>query len=54
MRGKQLRRFGTLADDARVTRTAAALEGNGIRAIRAANAAESKRILRYTWLRRRH
>jgi hypothetical protein len=39
------RRFGTVADDARVTRTAAALEANGIRALRAANAAEAKRIV---------
>jgi hypothetical protein len=36
------RRFGTTADDARVTRTAAALEANGIRALRAATAAEAK------------
>jgi hypothetical protein len=33
------RRFGTVADDARVTRTAAALEANGIGVLRAANAA---------------
>jgi hypothetical protein len=39
------RRFGTVADDARVTRTAAALEANGIRALRAANAAEAKPIV---------
>jgi hypothetical protein len=39
------RRFGTAADDARVARTAAALEGNGIRTIRAADAAEAKRIV---------
>ena len=39
------RRFGTVADDARVTRTAAALEANGIRALRAADAAEAKRIV---------
>jgi LUD domain len=39
------RRFGTVADDARVTRTAAALEGNGISVLRAANAAEAKRIV---------
>src|SRR5437763_1565314 len=39
------RRFGTVADDARVTRTADALEANGIRALRAANAAEAKRIV---------
>jgi hypothetical protein len=39
------RRFGTVADDARVTRTAAALEANGIRVLRAANAAEARRIV---------
>jgi len=39
------RRFGTVADGARVTRTAAALEGNGIRVLRAANAAEAKGIV---------
>jgi hypothetical protein len=39
------REFGTVADSERVARTAAALEGNGIRAIRAANAAEAKRIV---------
>jgi LUD domain len=39
------RRFGTAADDARVTRTAAALEDNGIRVLRAANAAEAKPIV---------
>jgi hypothetical protein len=39
------RRFGTLADDERVTRTAAALEANGIRVLRAANAAEAKRVV---------
>jgi hypothetical protein len=39
------RRFGTVADDARVTRTAAALEANGIRVLRAANPAEAKRIV---------
>ncbi len=38
-------RFGTVADDARVTRTAAALEANGIRALRAADAAAAKRIV---------
>jgi hypothetical protein len=40
-----LRRFGTLADDALVTRTAAALEANGIQAIRASSAEEAKRIV---------
>ena len=39
------RRFATPADDARVTRTAAALEANGITVIRAANSAEAKRIV---------
>jgi L-lactate utilization protein LutC len=39
------RRFATVADDARVTRTAAALEANGIGALRAPNAAEAKRIV---------
>jgi hypothetical protein len=38
-------RFGTLADDAWVTRTAAALEANGISVLRAADAAEAKRIV---------
>jgi hypothetical protein len=39
------RRFGTAADDARVRRTAAALESNGITVLRAADAAEAKRIV---------
>ena len=39
------RRFGTAADDAHVTRTAAALEGNGIGVLRAADAADAKRIV---------
>jgi L-lactate utilization protein LutC len=39
------RRFGTAALDDRVTRTAAALEANGIGVIRAADAAEAKRIV---------
>src|SRR2546427_9126678 len=39
------RRFGTLADDVRVRRTAAALEANGIRVLRAADAADAKRIV---------
>ena len=39
------RRFGTVADDARVTRTAAALEAHGIRVLRAGNAAEAKQIV---------
>src|SRR3989475_2275795 len=39
------RRFGTLATDGRVRRTAAALEANGISVLRAADAAEAKRIV---------
>jgi hypothetical protein len=39
------RRFGTVAEDARVTRTTAALEANGIRVLRAADAAEAKRTV---------
>ena len=39
------RRFGTVAGDARVTRTTAALEANGIGVLRAADAAEAKRIV---------
>jgi hypothetical protein len=39
------RRWGTEADDVRVKRTMAALEANGISALRAANAAEAKRIV---------
>ena len=39
------RRFGTAADDARVTRTVAALEANGIGVLRAADAADAKRIV---------
>jgi LUD domain len=39
------RRFGTLADDGRVKRTTAALEANGIKVLRAADAAEAKRIV---------
>ena len=38
-------RFGTLADEDRVTRTTAALEANGFRVFRAADAAEAKRIV---------
>src|SRR5439155_14027130 len=38
-------RFARLADEASVTRTAAALEANGITVLRAANAAEAKRIV---------
>jgi LUD domain len=39
------RRFATPADDARVIRTAAALEANGITVLRARNSAEAKRIV---------
>src|SRR6266571_391562 len=39
------RRFGTRADEARVTRTAAALEANGMRVLRAADAAAAKRMV---------
>jgi hypothetical protein len=40
-----VRRFGTVADDPRVTRTATALEANGISVLRAANAAEAKEVV---------
>ena len=39
------RRFAVPADDARVGRTAAALEANGITVLRARNSAEAKRIV---------
>jgi hypothetical protein len=39
------RRYGTVADEARVTRTAAALEANGIHVLRATTAADAKRIV---------
>jgi LUD domain len=39
------RRWGTVADDARVKRTMVALEANGISALRAADVAEAKRIV---------
>jgi len=39
------RRFGVPADEARVSRTAAALEANGIAVLRAADAADAKRIV---------
>ena len=39
------RRFAVPAEDARVTRTAAALEANGITVLRAPNSAEAKRIV---------
>jgi len=38
-------RFGTVADNARVKRTTAALEGNGITVLRAKDAADAKRIV---------
>ncbi len=39
------RRFATVADEASVTRAAAALEANGVTVIRAANSQEAKRIV---------
>jgi L-lactate utilization protein LutC len=39
------RRFGTPAGEARIERTCTALEANGIRVLRAADAAEAKRIV---------
>jgi hypothetical protein len=39
------RRFGTVPDDSRVSRAAAALEGNGISVLRAATTAEAKRMV---------
>ena len=36
------RRFATLADDARVTQTAAALEANGMSVLRATDASDAK------------
>jgi hypothetical protein len=39
------RRFGTVADDASVERATAALEANGMTVLRAANAAEARRIV---------
>jgi hypothetical protein len=39
------RRYATMADDARVKRTAAALEANGIGVLRAADAAEARRVV---------
>ena len=38
-------RFGTAADDARIKRTAAALEANGMTVLRAADAADAKRTV---------
>jgi L-lactate utilization protein LutC len=43
--GSMSRRFGTVADEAQVERTAAALEANGISVLRAADSAEAKRIV---------
>jgi hypothetical protein len=40
-----VRRFGTLADDTRVTRATAALEANGISVLRAADAAQAKAVV---------
>jgi hypothetical protein len=40
-----VRRFGTLADDTRVRHASAALEANGMTVLRAADAAEAKRIV---------
>jgi L-lactate utilization protein LutC len=40
-----VRRYGTVADDSRVKRAATALEANGIRVLRAANAAEAKELV---------
>ena len=39
------REFGSPAGEARVTRTASALEANGISVLRAAHAADAKRIV---------
>ena len=43
--GDVVSRFGTVADELRVRRAAAALEANGINVLRAASAAEAKRIV---------
>jgi L-lactate utilization protein LutC len=40
-----VRRYGTVADDSRVRRAAAALETNGISVLRAANATEAKEVV---------
>jgi hypothetical protein len=40
-----IRRFGTVANDARVRRTTTALEANGISVLRAADAAEAKELV---------
>jgi hypothetical protein len=41
----ETRRFGVPADDARVVRTTAALEANGITVLRASDAADAKRLV---------
>src|SRR5205814_8321862 len=43
--GSLTRRWGTRADDARVTRTMSALEANGMTVLRASNDATAKRIV---------
>ncbi len=43
--GTLSRQFSTLADEARVARTATALEANGMTVLRASDAAEAKRIV---------
>jgi len=43
--GSMSQRLGTVADEAQVKRTAAALEANGFNVLRAADAAEAKRIV---------
>jgi len=43
--GSLSRRWGTMADEARVRRTTDALEANGINVLRASDAAEAKRIV---------
>src|SRR5436853_6761201 len=40
-----VRRFGTLANEQRIRRAASALEANGMTVLRAADAAEAKRIV---------
>jgi L-lactate utilization protein LutC len=45
LNGSMSRQFGTVADDAQVKRTAAALEANGITVLRASDSAEAKRIV---------
>lgn len=43
--GSITRRFGTVADDARVARATTSLEANGISVLRAADAAEARGIV---------